>query len=267
MPSCLRALWRLREVYSQDSATRLSEVPCSSRSSSMPVTLTRSPTWRPRFIRCRASDSSMVLELFLMKPDFQLRPFGASSPSVFFSRNASLSCTRQPTMVTGSAFCTAFAASPDCAFAAGAAGAFCGLAGTAVFSGASVLGGATDAAPVGSDERATISIAVPTMHTTMRPIAALRLPVKRGVLFEAIASSFGPLGVPQRGYRVKMRGFWRGPQARARKRAEGVGNFVIPPSISSPLQTCRPRRRPRLQGRLHALSRVLNLPDAQSACD
>jgi hypothetical protein len=52
-----------------------------------------------------------------------------------------------------------------------------------------MLAGAADAALVGSDERAAIRMAVPTMHTTMRPIAAVRLPVKRIDFFEAMKPS------------------------------------------------------------------------------
>jgi len=55
------------------------------------------------------------------------------------------------------------------------------------------LAGVADAALVDSDERAAIRMAVPTMHTTMRPIAAVRLPVKRMDFFEAIESP--PQGV------------------------------------------------------------------------
>jgi hypothetical protein len=54
-----------------------------------------------------------------------------------------------------------------------------------------MLAGAADAALVGSDERAAIRMAVPTMHTTMRPIAAVRLPVKRIDFFEAMKPSSG----------------------------------------------------------------------------
>src|SRR4249920_2433234 len=43
----------------------------------------------------------MVAGRFLMKPDFQLRDVGASVPSVSFSLNTSLSCSRHPVMVTG----------------------------------------------------------------------------------------------------------------------------------------------------------------------
>ena len=42
----------------------------------------------------------MVAGRFFRKPDFQLRDVGASSPSVSFSLNASLSCSRQPVIVT-----------------------------------------------------------------------------------------------------------------------------------------------------------------------
>jgi hypothetical protein len=59
-----------------------------------------------------------------------------------------------------------------------------GLAAGAVASGV-----VTDAvaALVGSDERAAIRMAVPPMHTTMRPIAAVRLPVnRRRDVFDAV---------------------------------------------------------------------------------
>src|SRR5437660_5721544 len=148
----------------------------------MPDTLTRSPTWLARFILWRASTTSMVFEPLCRKPDFQLRPFGASSPEVFFSRNAWSSCTRHPSIVAGSAAGAALAASAPCGFAATFADTTVvftdGDAGLAVVVAATGCALAGAAALVGSDVRAAIRIAVPTMHTTMRPIAAVRLPVK-----------------------------------------------------------------------------------------
>src|SRR5262245_49095598 len=69
----------------------------------VPVTLTRSPTWLANFslLVDVLSTTETDAEPLCRKPDFQLRAFGASSPSVFFRRKASSFCSRQPVMVTG----------------------------------------------------------------------------------------------------------------------------------------------------------------------
>src|SRR6266545_2659009 len=170
----------------------------------MPVTLTCSPTWLARFRWCRSSRTSIVFVLFFRNPDFQVRDFGASSPAVFFSRNVSWSCTRHPTIVAGSASCSGtFAVAWAAAgFAAVVADDLCLLAtagsGFGAEDASAVCGGGVVAALVGSDPRAVIRIAVPRMQTTMRAIAAVRLPMillpmkrKRLGLFAGMKSSSG----------------------------------------------------------------------------
>src|SRR5258705_13437520 len=62
-----------------------------------------------------------------------------------------------------------------------------------------MLADAADAALVGSDERAAIRMAVPPMHPTMRPIPAVRLPVKRIDFFEAMKPSLDRRSERKRG--------------------------------------------------------------------
>jgi len=80
---------------------RCSDHTRSSRSTSVPVTLTRCPTWLPSFTRLAESTTSSDGDDFLRKPDFQLRVFGRSLPAVSLSRNDEGSfCSRQPVMRT-----------------------------------------------------------------------------------------------------------------------------------------------------------------------
>src|SRR5436190_18151193 len=84
-----------------DEDTRLSDWMRISRSTSVPVTLPRWPTWTGRFHRRLASTMSLRDDVRLRNPDFQLRAFGTSAPAVFFSWNAPSPCSRHPVIVIG----------------------------------------------------------------------------------------------------------------------------------------------------------------------
>src|SRR5436190_2285821 len=210
-------------------------LPCSSCSSSMPVTLTRSPTCLARFRRCRASTTSRFFEPLCRNPDFQLRAFGAPSPVAFFSRNVSSSCTRQPSIVTRSG---AFAFA-SCGFAATFAFTTVvdtlAAAGRATDAGAWFFAGCADDVLAGSDVRAAIRMPVPRIQTTINPIAAVRLrmncltpPAKCIDFFEGI----GPPLVDEEGSANAVPG--AGGQKRqclrgaGRDAGERALNFVIP---------------------------------------
>src|SRR5262245_29151777 len=116
--------------YWHAAATRCSDCTRISRSISGPVTLTRWPTWSARCEAFPASLNMTGAELRFMNPDFQLRDFGASAPSVSFSKKPRSARCRHPVIETGLATpgCVAsddFIASPDAA-AAGAVGAGAG---------------------------------------------------------------------------------------------------------------------------------------------
>src|SRR5262245_13363864 len=66
-----------------------------------PVTLTRCPTCDARCEAFAVSSRSIAALCFLKKPDFQLRDFGASVPSVSFSTNPLSARCRQPVTDTG----------------------------------------------------------------------------------------------------------------------------------------------------------------------
>src|SRR5262249_21248692 len=109
-----------------------------SRSMSVPVTLTRWPTYDVSLSRFDASTTSTAAGFFFRNPDFQLRDRGASSPAVSFRRKISSFRSRQPVSVTGQVpgvGGSAAAASVAAALAAGAgAGAVAGrLAGGAAW--------------------------------------------------------------------------------------------------------------------------------------
>lgn len=83
----------------QDAATRCSERACIVRFASVPVAVTRWPTYFDRFKASAPSTIWIDAECFIRNPDFQLRARGASAPSVSFSQNESSPPCRQPLMV------------------------------------------------------------------------------------------------------------------------------------------------------------------------
>jgi len=120
------------------------------------------------------STSSIDAGLFFKKPDFQLRAFGASAPSVFFRRNVSSARSRHPATVTGAAAVTDGAA--------GAAGGLCAelTSAAAVVARAGVIPVAVAWGPTlwvcsplvrSGDSRAASSIAAAMPHTATMTIA------------------------------------------------------------------------------------------------
>src|SRR6476661_10374953 len=85
---------------------------CICLSDNVPVTPTRCPTWLDRRTRLPGSTTSTDAAPFLRNALFQLRAFGASTPSVSVSRYVSFDRSRQPKIVTGAVFAAlVFAAS------------------------------------------------------------------------------------------------------------------------------------------------------------
>src|SRR4051812_14853000 len=80
---------------------------------------------------------SIDAEPFLKNPDFQLRAFGALSPSVSLSRNVSASRSRHPVIVTGGGCGRPFAG--DSTTAAGATAADVADGAATVFSAAGLV--------------------------------------------------------------------------------------------------------------------------------
>src|SRR5215510_5682624 len=98
-------------VYPQVPDTRRSDPTSICRSFSMPVTLTRCPTWLVSRMPWVGSLSWSGAEPLCIHPDFQLRDFGASAPLVSVRRNAAASVrSRQPAIVTGDRFAVAVSA-------------------------------------------------------------------------------------------------------------------------------------------------------------
>src|SRR6476620_8120851 len=81
-----------------------SERACICRSTSVPVRATRWPTWCDSLSLFDASTTSTGADPFFRNPDFQLRAFGASAPSVSVSRNDLPARARHPASVTAGDF-------------------------------------------------------------------------------------------------------------------------------------------------------------------
>ena len=77
---------------------RCSEPTRISRSTSVPVTLTRCPTWLVRFSGFAATISIGAARRF-KNADFQVREVGARVPAVSVRRNALSERSRQPVIV------------------------------------------------------------------------------------------------------------------------------------------------------------------------